>query len=152
MNRSFKIIYVSFVLLLSSPYIGFSQTAGSRPQANHQALCVKDVKISAQFYSDVLQLEKMSSPFGSSISWLKTGPKTELHLIQGDCSAAMHFRSVHMAFSVPSLETYMKHLDKYNIKYDSSAGEKKPQVRADGIKQLYFQDPDGYWIEINDAK
>ena len=24
--------------------------------------------------------------------------------------------------------------------------------RDDGVRQIYFQDPDGYWIEINDAK
>ena len=24
-------------------------------------------------------------------------------------------------------------------------------VRQDGIRQIYFQDPDGHWIEINDA-
>jgi len=22
-------------------------------------------------------------------------------------------------------------------------------ARADGIKQIYLQDPDGYWIEVN---
>ena len=25
-------------------------------------------------------------------------------------------------------------------------------VRPDGVHQLYFQDPDGYWIEVNDDK
>jgi lactoylglutathione lyase len=25
-------------------------------------------------------------------------------------------------------------------------------TRVDGVKQIYFKDPDGYWIEINDAK
>ena len=25
----------------------------------------------------------------------------------------------------------------------------KINVRADGIKQVFFQDPDGYWIEVN---
>jgi lactoylglutathione lyase len=24
--------------------------------------------------------------------------------------------------------------------------------RVDGIKQIYLQDPDGYWIEVNDDK
>jgi catechol 2,3-dioxygenase-like lactoylglutathione lyase family enzyme len=23
-------------------------------------------------------------------------------------------------------------------------------TRPDGIKQIYFKDPDGYWIEVND--
>tara|TARA_R110000868_G_scaffold1389_10_gene10744 strand:+ start:3320 stop:3502 length:183 start_codon:yes stop_codon:yes gene_type:complete len=24
--------------------------------------------------------------------------------------------------------------------------------RPDGVKQIYLQDPDGYWIEVNSAK
>ena len=24
-------------------------------------------------------------------------------------------------------------------------------LRPDGIQQIYFRDPDGYWIEMNDA-
>ena len=26
------------------------------------------------------------------------------------------------------------------------------QVRPDNIKQIYLQDPEGYWIEVNDDK
>jgi lactoylglutathione lyase len=139
------------IAIMALPFLSLAQS--NRPLANHQALCVKDVKASAKFYAEVLQFDRMANPFsGPSIIWFKTGPKTELHLIQGDCSGATHFRNVHMSFSVASLDDYMKHLDKFNIKYDSSQGEKKPQVRGDGVKQIYFQDPDGYWIEINDAK
>ncbi len=25
----------------------------------------------------------------------------------------------------------------------------KVNIRADGMKQVFFQDPDGYWIEVN---
>ena len=25
----------------------------------------------------------------------------------------------------------------------------KINIRADGVKQIYFQDPDGYWLEVN---
>lgn len=151
MNRTIKLIIC--LLALGIPYKSFSQATDIKPQANHQALCVKDLDASVKFYSEVILLERMNSPFNNaSIQWLKTGPKTELHLIKGDCSGATHFRNVHMSFAVPSLDGYMKHLDKYNIKYDSAAGEKKPQIRGDGVHQIYFQDPDGYWIEINDAK
>ena len=33
-----------------------------------------------------------------------------------------------------------------------AASQKKVQTRADGVKQIYMQDPDGFWIEVNDAK
>jgi lactoylglutathione lyase len=39
---------------------------------------------------------------------------------------------------------------KLNIEYSDWPGTpNKNYVRKDGVKQLYFQDPDGYWIEIN---
>ena len=31
-------------------------------------------------------------------------------------------------------------------------GCKTPQVRPDKVQQIYLQDPDGYWIEVNDDK
>jgi len=52
-----------------------------------------------------------------------------------------------------SVEEFSKHLDAMNIKYGNWAQTSKdPQVRPDGIKQVYLQDPDGYWIEVNDDK
>jgi lactoylglutathione lyase len=39
------------------------------------------------------------------------------------------------------------------VEYENWAGEKNAVTnRVDGVKQIYFRDPDGYWIEINDAK
>jgi catechol 2,3-dioxygenase-like lactoylglutathione lyase family enzyme len=44
-------------------------------------------------------------------------------------------------------------LNENDIKYSNFREEsKKIQIRPDGVRQIYFQDPDGYWIEINDAK
>ena len=41
-------------------------------------------------------------------------------------------------------------LKKFNIPYESWTGEKMTvTTRVDGIRQLYFNDPDGYWVEIN---
>jgi len=56
-------------------------------------------------------------------------------------------------FTVPSVEAFIPGLKKNNIPYENWAGEKSDvTLRVDGVKQIYFQDPDGYWIEINDAK
>ena len=39
------------------------------------------------------------------------------------------------------------------IAYENWAGEKSAVTkRVDGVQQIYFQDPDGYWIEVNDAR
>jgi len=64
-----------------------------------------------------------------------------------------HQIAIHTCFSVPSLEEFMKHLDALNVTYGNWNGEpKKTQLRADGVTQIYLQDPDGNWIEINNAK
>ena len=44
----------------------------------------------------------------------------------------------------------MKVLDERQIPYGSWEGEANaPSVRGDGIKQIFFQDPNGYWLEVN---
>ena len=43
-------------------------------------------------------------------------------------------------------------LEQNKIEYENWAGEKNAVTkRVDGVQQIYFKDPDGYWIEINDA-
>ena len=44
-------------------------------------------------------------------------------------------------------------LDSNKIEYENWAGQKMQVTkRVDGVYQIYFKDPDGFWIEINDAK
>ena len=53
---------------------------------------------------------------------------------------------------VPSVERFVARLEENEVPYFDWPG--KPQsvtTRVDGVKQLYFQDPDGHWIEVNDA-
>jgi len=60
---------------------------------------------------------------------------------------------VHMALRTPSMQTFIKKLDAAKTKWFSSEHEEgKITDRPDGIKQIYFQDPDGYWIEVNAPK
>lgn len=45
----------------------------------------------------------------------------------------------------------MEFLRSKNVKFENWPGEANTtNTRPDGIKQIYLQDPDGYWIEIND--
>jgi lactoylglutathione lyase len=44
-------------------------------------------------------------------------------------------------------------LRKNSWTWEDLSGKKNAiSSRVDGVKQIWFQDPDGYWIEINDAK
>ena len=39
-----------------------------------------------------------------------------------------------------------------NVTYSDWPGTPNTiNIRADGIKQIFFQDPDGYWIEVNNV-
>lgn len=141
-----------FLAAISFPAICYAQD--NKPTMNHAAICAHDLKRSVAFYSDVMELTKIPNPFHDTVhQWYRIGAGNALHVIQADCPVVTHDINNHLCFSVPSLEDFMKHLDKFNIKYGDWAGNyKKTQLRADGVVQIYFQDPDGYWIEVNNAK
>jgi lactoylglutathione lyase len=81
------------------------------------------------------------------------GPLSHLHLIQGAKDFSLHPKNSHLCFTVPSVQDFIKTLDAHQITYENLAGEKMQVTkRVDGVFQIYFNDPDGYWIEINDAK
>ena len=55
-----------------------------------------------------------------------------------------------MTLTTPDFDNFVKNLKSKDIKYSDWPGtEGKINIRADGIKQIFFQDPDGYWIEVN---
>jgi lactoylglutathione lyase len=141
-----------FTGILSANKI-FSQT-NDMPHFNHLTIYVVDMNKSADFYEKVLMLKRIPEPFHDNRHiWMKIGEHNQLHIVQGAKETAPHDINIHLAFSVPSVENFAKHLDELNIKYGNWAqNSKEPQVRNDGIKQIYLQDPDGYWIEVNDDK
>ncbi|HEY5825531.1 MAG TPA: VOC family protein, partial [Cyclobacteriaceae bacterium] len=64
-----------------------------------------------------------------------------------------YFLNQHTCFSLESVDAFTEKLKKNNIWWQNVSGERmKITTRVDGVKQLWLQDPDGYWIEINDAK
>jgi lactoylglutathione lyase len=131
-----------------------NKTAAQTTSINHIALYVVDLNKSAAFYKDVLQLQQIPEPFkdGKHV-WLRTGPHSQLHIIQGATSVKDRDIDSHLAFSVKSFQKFIDNLEKRKIKYASWKGDsKEPTVRPDGVKQVYLQDPDNYWIEVNDDK
>lgn len=120
---------------------------------NHQALLVQDFDASARFYAEVLGLtERENKTAMSYIRWFSTGGGKELHLIAGDTKGPALKKSFHSAFSVSNLGAFLQFLDRRRVEYSDWPGEKHaPNVRADGVCQIYFQDPDGYWIEVNNV-
>ena len=118
---------------------------------NHVALSVKDVEVSADFYNHVLNLnEIVNRTKMDGIRWFSLGEDKELHLVSILKSDVTINKAVHFALTTPTFDAFVENLEQMKIPYSSWPGEdNKITIRADGVKQIYLQDPDGYWIEVN---
>jgi lactoylglutathione lyase len=156
MRHIFRLLLCGLMLLCCRPGMAQSATApASQPLAlNHIALYVNNLQKADNFYEKVLQLKKIEEPFKDGRhSWYSLGAAGALHLIQGEPLTLTRPKNEHLCFSVASIEAFMANLDKHQVNYTNLAGTAKaPTIRPDGVKQIYFQDPDGHWIEINNAK
>lgn len=146
-----RILFSFFVLLVSLNKAG-AQTKSTR--INHIAFSVLDLKRSTVFYTTIIHLDTIPEPFHDGRhTWLAIGDVSALHLIQNPGPINTPSKNTHVCFTVFSVDDFIKILNQHKIAYEDWPG--KPNsvtVRTDGVKQIYFQDPDGYWIEINDAK
>ncbi|HEX9153130.1 MAG TPA: VOC family protein [Flavobacterium sp.] len=148
---TFSLILFCFIFI--NMELAAAQTK-QRPLLNHIAVYVNDLKTSTDFYNDIIGLEKMEEPFKDGRhTWFTLGVQGQLHLISGAKKGMEQIKDRHLCFSVVSVEDFMNTLDKNHIKYTNWKGDSSsPTVRPDGVKQIYFQDPDGYWIEINNDR
>lgn len=143
-------------IALFSMNIANAQTAPKKESAvlNHIAVFVSDLDKSGAFYESLFNLPKIDEPFkdGKHI-WFSLGSAGQMHLIKGAKTGLQHVKDEHICFSVTSITDFMAKLDQQKITYSNWAGtEKAPTIRPDGVKQIYFQDPDGHWLEVNDQQ
>lgn len=120
---------------------------------NHMALSVKDVDRSVEFYKNVFQFVSITNRTKmENIRWMSLSEGKELHLISTLKEPVTINKAVHLAFATSNIDAFAKRLDEMKIAYSDWPG--KPHtvnMRADGVKQIYMQDPDGYWIEVNNG-
>lgn len=148
-NITLTLLFIcAVVAVLSAP----ASAQEKKSKLNHMAFSVYNLEKSTVFYRDVLQLDTVPEPFhDGKHTWLEIGPNSHLHLIEGAAEIVAHDMATHLCFSVPSVTDFITRLDRYGIPYNNWQGEKQQvTLRIDGVKQIYLQDPDGYWIEIND--
>jgi lactoylglutathione lyase len=140
---------VAAFIMIALPQTMWAQ---GKPVLNHIAVYVKDLKVSTAFYTDVIRLDTIPEPFhDGKHTWFSVSDNSHLHIIQGAKEITQHEKNIHLCFSVPSVEDVIARLNDNKIPYENWPGEKMAvTTRVDGIKQIYFTDPDGYWIEIND--
>ncbi|MCX2741272.1 VOC family protein [Pontibacter anaerobius] len=141
-------------LLSFATFSGSAQTNPITLRLNHIAVYVHDLGQSTAFYEDVLQLKQIPEPFKDGRhTWFSLGDAGQLHLIQGASQNIPRDKNDHLCFSVASIEDFIANLDKHQVEYTNWPGTAKtPTVRVDGVKQIYFQDPDGHWIEVNNDR
>ena len=118
---------------------------------NHIALYVADLTKSTAFYSDVMQLTAIPEPFKDGLhSWFQLTGNCQLHLIGGARQKEHPHINTHLAFTVGHFEAFTQHLVQKGYNYCNAQREwGKIHTRPDGILQIFFVDPDGYWLEVN---
>ncbi|MBF2709640.1 VOC family protein [Flavobacterium soyangense] len=142
-----KIIF----FLIAISFFGTVKAQNTNLTFNHIALSVKDLEQSAIFYKEVLQLQEINNKTKmEGIRWFSLGEGKELHLISLLKEPVTTNKAVHFALTTSYLDAFVKTLEAKNIPYSDWPGiPNKVNLRADGIKQIYLQDPNGYWIEVN---
>ena len=145
----------TLLLLSLTAALPFSTAAAQSksPELDHDTIHVRDLEKSTAFYEKVIGLEKIAEPFkdGRHV-WFRMSPHQQLHVVAGATEPSSADIEVHFAFRVGSLPDFMARLDQMQVKYRNFKGDGKVGSRPDGVHQCYLQDPDGYWIEINDDK
>ena len=118
---------------------------------NHLALSVKNVDTSAKFYEEVFGLQEITNRTEiEGIRWFSLGGEKELHLISILKKNVRTNKAVHFALTSANFDAFVTTLSTMNINFSNWPGTAgKINIRADGIKQIFLQDPDGYWIEVN---
>lgn len=132
----------------------FTSLFSKAQQFDHVTIYVSNLKTERSFYDSVMHFESVQNPYkDTATAWFKTGDHSQLHVVSGAGAITGHEMTVHMAFKVDNIELFLGRLIAFGIPWYSALDEKnKITLRPDGVKQIYLQDPEGYWIEINNSK
>lgn len=146
---------MKYLCLLLCVLISFYSSAQTNFnfKKDHDALLVKNLEISADFYQNILGLKEIFSPaIPAGKRWFELGNGVEIHLSQSQDEVPKN-KSVHMAITTQKIDSFVEFLNSENIYFENWDGEARTvRIRADGAKQIYIRDPDGYWIEVNNNK
>ncbi len=149
-NNPMKKIFL-LLALCATVSLWSQENKGFGLTLNHVALSVKDVHLAAEFYKNILGFEEITNRTKKEgIRWFSLGDGKELHLISTIKTTVTINKAVHLALTTPNFDAFVEKLQKMNIPFsDWEGAPQKISIRADGIKQIYFQDLDYYWIEVN---
>ena len=146
------LLAVALAALVATPAL--AQDSVAEVRLDHVALHVADPGTSVAFYQGLFGLKEIPVPFrGGGTRWLVFANGVQLHIQPGRTEAIVSPQPVHFAVTVASIAPILAWLAAHGVAWVDSSG--KPgavsHLRTDAVRQIYFRDPDGYWIEVNDA-
>ena len=121
---------------------------------DHIALLVRDLDETARFLTEVLQIREVPNPIGGThIRWFEFGNAQRFHVQAGDITRTHVEKRTHFALSAPDLDAVIARFRGTGVEFTDMAGAVgEVNVRPDGMRAVFVQDPNGYWFEINDFK
>ena len=119
---------------------------------DHIALLVRDLEETKVFLTRVLGIRQIANPMGGTeILWFEIGSGQRFHVQAGDISRTHVEKRTHFALSAPDLDAVLAHFKAMDVTYSDMKGTPGAvNVRPDGMRAVFVQDPNGYWFEIND--
>jgi catechol 2,3-dioxygenase-like lactoylglutathione lyase family enzyme len=122
---------------------------------DHIALLVRDLDESAAFYTAIPGIREVPNPMGGKdFRWFEFGENQRFHMQAGDISRTHVEKNTHFAFSArDEFDAVMTKLKERGFTWSDMKGTPGAiNLRPDGMRAVFIQDPNGYWIEINDFR
>ena len=141
-----------FVLLFS---FSLSHADEFTVTLNHVTLVVSDFDASKKFYIEQLGLKQIDAPWlPERQMFIALGENLELHVGEVEGVEIKPNGFNHFAIVVDRFDDFLEELKSKGIVYKPLGGGEDffISTRSDSVRQTWITDPDGYWIEINDAK
>src|SRR5690349_6762424 len=132
MKKWLTVVILISIFSIASTITLSAQVTNAR--LNHIAFYVKDLKISTDFYHNVVGLDTIPEPFHDGRhTWFLIGPKSHLHIISGATVSLPKEKNAHLCFTVPSVEAFIPRLTTAKVPYENWVGDKMAVTnRVDG--------------------
>ncbi len=120
---------------------------------DHIALLVRDLDETARFLTEVLGIPEIPNPMGGTlVRWFEIGDGRRFHVQAGDITRTHVERRTHFALTAQDFDALLDGFLVRRVPFSDMQGiPGTVNVRPDGMRAVFLQDPNGYWFEINDA-